>query len=270
MRMVYGASSARGIDITTPSMARMHDFLLGGIENYESDRAACTALLRVAPDIRETTRDSRGFLERAVRVLAAEHGVRQFLDLGSGLPTRRNVHQIARDTDPTCRVVYVDRDPIVLAHGRTMLEENSNTLVVEADLSDSDRLFEDADVRRLIRHDEPTAVLLVSVLHCFGEEAEPAEMIRRIVDRLAPGSFLVLCQLVSDQPDVRHNITGVMQQVLREHWGRVRSKGEVAAFFHGMSLLSPGLANVADWRPAGRPAPTRSGPLQEWGGVAQI
>jgi O-methyltransferase involved in polyketide biosynthesis len=248
----------------------MHDFLLGGIENYESDRAACTELLRVAPGVRESVRDSRAFLERAVRYLARERRVRQFLDLGSGLPTRCNVHQIAQHAHSSSRVVYVDQDPIVLAHGRTTLEENANTAVVEADLADVEAVFADADVRRLIRSDEPSAVLLVSVLHCLRDETVPAAVVSRIADRLAPGSFLVMCQLVSDRPQVRRDVTQVMNRVTGGRWGCVRSKSEVAGYFAGMNVVGAGLVEVADWDPQAQQLPGRSAGLQEWGGVAQL
>jgi SAM-dependent methyltransferase len=271
MHMVLEApAESHTIDVGTPSVARMYDWLLGGIENYESDRAACMELLKVAPSSREMALVNRAFLRRVVRYLAEERGVRQFLDHGSGLPTQDNVHQIAQRVHSSSRVVYVDKDPIVLAHGRTTLEENGGTAVVSADMLRTDEIFDHPEVKRLIREDEPTAALFVSVLHCLKDTDDPAALIRRVAQRLAPGSFLVVCQLVSDRAEVRQGVTDLMLQATGGRWGRVREKHEVAAYFAGLDVIDPGLVDVTQWRPDNEVLPRRPQEWQEWGGVARL
>ncbi|MFI9586971.1 SAM-dependent methyltransferase [Streptomyces sp. NPDC052236] len=258
------------IDVGTPSVARMYDWLLGGIENYESDRKACAALLKVAPSSRELALNNRAFLRRVVRYLAKERGIRQFLDHGSGLPTQDNVHQIAQSIDPASRVVYVDNDPIVLAHGRTTLEENGRTAVIHADMRRTDDIFGHPDVERLISRTEPTAALFVSVLHCLPDGDDPGALVRGVAERLAEGSFLVVCQLVSDRADVRQGVTDLMEKATHGRWGRVREKHEVAAYLAGMDIIEPGLVDVTQWRPDSEVLPRRPEEWEEWGGVAQL
>ncbi|MFF7205350.1 SAM-dependent methyltransferase [Streptomyces sp. NPDC008141] len=258
------------IDVRTPSVARMYDWLLGGIENYESDRDACAALLEVAPSSREMALTNRAFLRRVVRYLAQECGVRQFLDHGSGLPTQDNVHQIAQSIAPASRVVYIDNDPIVLAHGRTALEENNQTAVIEADMRDTAGIFAHPDVKRLIKPDEPTAALFVSVLHCLPDADDPGALVRKVARLLAPGSFLVVCQLVSDRPAVREGVTAMMERATHGKWGRVREKEEVAAYLDGMDVMPPGLVDVTRWRPDNEVVPRRPEEWEEWGGVVRL
>ncbi|MGC0419018.1 SAM-dependent methyltransferase [Embleya sp. AB8] len=259
------------IDVDTPSAARMYDWYLGGTDNYPADRAACAELLKIVPSTRELACNNRAFLQRVVRVLAAEYGVRQFLDHGSGLPTRDNVHQVAQRVDPAARVVYVDNDPIVLAHGRMLLEENDNTAVIQADMTDTAGIFGHAEVRRLIRADEPVAALFVSVLHCLPESAEPAALIRRVADRLAPGSFLVICQLVSEDPAIRDGVSDFMAEATGGNWGRVREPAQVDAYFAGLTILEPGLVEVSTWRPDSHvTARQETDEWIEYGGLARI
>ncbi|MGW9210622.1 SAM-dependent methyltransferase [Embleya sp. NPDC055664] len=259
------------IDVDTPSAARMYDWYLGGTDNYPADRAACEELLKIVPSTRELALNNRAFLRRVVRVLAAEYGVRQFLDHGSGLPTRDNVHQVAQRVDPASRVVYVDNDPIVLAHGRMLLEENENTAVVQADMTDTDGIFGRPEVERLIRLDEPVAALFVSVLHCLPESAEPGAMIRRVADRLPPGSFMVICQLVSEDPAIRDGVSDFMDQATGGNWGRVRDRAQVNDYFTGLTVLEPGLVEVSTWRPDSQVAARQQ--TDEWieyGGLARV
>ncbi|MFJ4836211.1 SAM-dependent methyltransferase [Streptomyces sp. NPDC088747] len=261
----------REIDVTTPSVARMYDWLLGGTDNYASDRDACESLLKIAPSSKDLALTNRAFLRRVVHFLAQERGIRQFLDHGSGLPTRDNAHQVAQRAHSDARVVYVDNDPIVLAHGRTMLEENAQTAVLCADMCDTDLIFDHPDTRRLINDNEPTAALFVSVLHCLPDRDDPAALLRRVAQRLAPGSYLVVCQLVSDDEDVRRGVTDLMAAATGGHWGRVRSKAEVTAFLEGWELLEPGLVEVSTWRPDSDLTVWRSGnEWEEWGGVVAL
>ncbi|MFE9404703.1 SAM-dependent methyltransferase [Streptomyces sp. NPDC006530] len=259
------------INVDAPSVARMYDWLLGGIENYAVDRAACEELLKIAPSSQTLARNNRRFLQRVVRILAQDYGIRQFLDHGSGLPTQDNVHQVTQRVAPDSRVVYIDNDPIVLAHGRTTLEENGQTAVIQADMRHTDAIFADPQVNRLIDFDQPVAALFVSVLHCLPDKDDPAGLVRRVAQHLAPGSFLVVCQLVSDRQEVREGVTDLMKMATNDSWGRVRTTQEVQAYFDGLDLLEPGLVDVVDWRPDTELTPRRrADDWVEWGGVARL
>ncbi|QCD56987.1 SAM-dependent methyltransferase [Streptomyces hawaiiensis] len=261
----------REIDVTTPSVARMYDWLLGGSDNYASDREACDHLLRIAPSSKELALTNRAFLRRVVRFLAEECEIRQFIDHGSGLPTQDNVHQIAQKADPQARVVYVDDDPIVLAHGRTMLEENAQTAVLCADMRRTEYIFEHSDTKRLIDPTKPTAALFVSVLHCLPDEKDPAALLRDVASRLAPGSYMVVCQLVSDDRAVRDGVTNLMVTATGGRWGRVRSKAEVTEFLRDWRPVEPGLVEVSQWRPDSQPTVWKQGnEWEEWGGVVAL
>ncbi|MFD3950191.1 SAM-dependent methyltransferase [Streptomyces albidoflavus] len=261
------------IDMNTPSVARMYDALLGGVYNYRVDRDACNELLRIAPSTQLLARNNRAFLKRVVRILHQEHGVRQFLDHGSGLPTQENVHEIAQGLDDGCRVAYVDNDPMVHAYGRTTLAENDNTMVIDADMRCTSTIFD--RVEDFFDWQEPVAALFVSVLHCLkdrSDDLDPHAMITRVVDRLPPGSFLVLCQLVSEDAAVRDGVTLLMERATGDRWGRVREPDEVRAFFAGLEVVDPGLVDVVDWRPDTPPPPPemRATDWVEWGGVARL
>ncbi|ELP66000.1 SAM-dependent methyltransferase [Streptomyces sp. WI04-05B] len=262
---------SRTIDVTRPSLARMHNYLLGGRDNYPADRAVCEQLLDRAPDAQVLTIDNRRFLERAVHCLALEHGVRQFLDFGSGLPAQDNVHEIAQRTDAACRVVYIDNDPMVLAYGRVLLEDNGQTVVVQADLRDPEAIMDTPRVTGLINFTQPVACLLVSVLHCIPDDDDPSGLIRRVAARLAPGSFLVISQLVSQDRATRCSLTDFMHESTEGNWGRVRSPEETSRFFTGLDVLAPGLGDVANWRVGARFASRRR--TREWieyGGVGRV
>ncbi|WP_330433859.1 SAM-dependent methyltransferase [Streptomyces sp. NBC_00825] len=237
------------VDLSLPSAARMYDWLLGGSNNYEVDRVACELLLEVAPTSREIALNNRWFLQRVVRVLAEEHGIKQFIDFGSGLPTQRNVHQIAQDADAQSRVVYIDNDPVVLALGQSLLDENDNTAILPVDMTDTDAIFGHPDFRRLIDFTQPVAALFVSVLHCLSDSVGPKALVERVVDKLAPGSFVVVCQLVSDDRRVRDDVTNLMKTQTGGNWGRVREKTDVEEIFEKLLVEEPGLVDVTDWRP---------------------
>lgn len=271
--MVHGEKSRTHVlDTGRASTARMRDWLLGGTENYEVDRTACEELLRIAPGSREVARANRDFLTRAVRFLAAEKKIGQFLDHGAGLPARRNVHEIAQGARKDAKVVYIDNDPMVLAYARTSLDENDNTMVLDCDLRDT------AAIRRatheFIDWTEPIAALFVSVLHCLPEHdgaPGPAAVVSALTDQLPAGSYLVICQLVSDDPAVRQDATRLMRDATGK-WGRVRETHEVRRYFDDLVLEEPGLGDVADWRPDELPPPPHLRPAQwrEWGGVGHI
>ncbi|MBE1535579.1 SAM-dependent methyltransferase [Actinomadura algeriensis] len=259
-----------GIDPSVPSVARMYDYYLGGKDNYASDREAADRVLAAMPYVLEFTRANREFLSRAVTMLA-ERGVRQFLDIGSGLPTRENTHQVAQRVAPDARVVYVDNDPIVLVHGRALLADGSRTTVLQADVLDPDAIMEHPEVRERFDFSEPIAVLMLAILHFVADDARPAEIVARLREPLAPGSHLVISHGFLGERDADK------EGDVRDQYGRTgagdiipRTREELLGFFAGTEVLPPGLVPVSDWRPdAGffEPDMSRTGFL---GGVGRI
>ncbi|WP_214108981.1 SAM-dependent methyltransferase [Acrocarpospora catenulata] len=232
-----------------PSVARMYDYYLGGKDNFAADREAADHILAVMPYVRDFTRDNRAFLSRSVR-LVADAGVRQFLDIGSGLPTRENVHQVAQQTAPDSRVVYVDNDPIVLAHGRALLAENPLTTVVQADLREPKTLLDHPEVRSRLDFSQPVALLLLAVLHFVADDEEAAAIVAQLRERLAPGSYVIISHghagRVSKQDEalVRDAYKATKAGNLTP-----RSPEQILAYFDGLELLEPGLVPVEAWRP---------------------
>ncbi|WP_327580899.1 SAM-dependent methyltransferase [Nonomuraea sp. NBC_00507] len=243
----------QGIDTTKPSVARVYDFMLGGKDNYEIDRQVARRALEVAPDAPEAARANREFLARVVRYLAGEAGIRQFLDLGSGLPTQGNVHEIAQSVTTRAHVVYVDHDPIVLVHGRALLAVDDTTTVVEADLRDPEAILSHPEVTRLIDFTEPVALLMFAILHHLADDEDPGGITARIMDRLAPGSYLAVSHF--------HNPGEALPEVSRQAYsaekifneslgtGRWRAREEILAYFDGLELMEPGLVPLPEWRP---------------------
>ncbi|MFF9346629.1 SAM-dependent methyltransferase [Streptomyces sp. NPDC014734] len=260
-------------DFNTPSVARMYDYLIGGRDNYPADREACAELLRIAPSTRELALVNRAFLIRAARYLAKERHVTQYIDHGSGLPTPPNVHQVVQRIHPDARVVYVDNDPIVLGHGKMMLEEDTaTTAVILRDMRQTDAIFESDEVRRLIDLNKPIACLFVSVLHCVPEEDDPWKLVRDVAHRLPSGSYLVISQLASDDVQLRTDITQFMRAATGGNWGEVRSLAEVNRFFDGLEMVeNQAPCEVSLWRPDSELGPRQE--TKEWvefGGVARV
>jgi hypothetical protein len=237
-----------GIDASTPNPARIYDYLLGGKDNYPADRDAAEAILGVAPQARQGAKENRAFLQRAVRSLAAEAGIRQFLDIGTGLPTQGNVHQVAHEVAPDARVVYVDNDPVVHAHANALLADHITTIAVLADLREPDAILGDSRVRAVLDFTRPVAVLLVAVLHFIRDEEDPVRIVARLRDAMAPDSFLVVSHATADfHPDVAAKVTDVYQQASAPLV--LRSRSQIARFFGGFDLLAPGLVQPVEWRP---------------------
>ncbi|EST39488.1 hypothetical protein N566_01685 [Streptomycetaceae bacterium MP113-05] len=259
------------VDVNVPSVARMYDYYLGGKDNYAVDREAVAELDKVVPSTKPLAINNRRFLQRVVRVLAEDYGVRQFLDHGSGLPTQDNVHQVAQGIDPKSHVVYVDDDPIVLAHGRALLQEDERTAVIQADMRRTDQIFEHEEVKRLIDFSQPVAALFVSVMHCIPDPG-PQELVKEIAERLPSGSFVVINQLVSENKETRDFVTNFMDESTQGHWGRVREPREVERYFDGLEVLEPGLGRVNQWRQdAGLALQEPDGDdWFEFGGVARV
>jgi len=192
-----GATPPFGIDVTVPTTARIYDYWLGGQDNFAADRVAALAITEVAPEARLMAVENRGFLRRAVRFLAAEAGITQFLDIGTGLPTQGNVHQVAQEVNAGARVVYVDNDPMVLAHSRA-LKTGGSTVVIQADLREPRTILDHASTRKLIDFTQPLAVLLVAVLHFISDDDDPAAIVATIRETLPPGSYLVISHVTGD------------------------------------------------------------------------
>jgi hypothetical protein len=257
------------IDTTTASGARVYDYLLGGTDNYAIDRAAADQVEDILPGTKAMARNSRRFLERVVRYLAEDAGVRQFIDNGSGLPTRDNVHQIAQRVAPDSRVVYIDSDPIVVRHQKvSALAENPNAAFILSDARDVERIMDHPDTKRLIDFGEPAAVLYFMFLHFIPDAHDPMGMVRGVLDRLAPGSYLVISHVVSDEPKVRQQMTDVSLANTRGNFGRIRSREDIGAFFEGLEPVEPGLVDIRDWRPDGR-AEEQADRWFVFGGVAR-
>ncbi|MBP2705960.1 SAM-dependent methyltransferase [Microbispora sp. RL4-1S] len=242
----------------------MYDFFLGGKDNFAADREAAEQVMAVAPITREVARGNRAFLGRAVRFLAGEAGIRQFLDIGAGLPTGANVHQVAQGVDPECRVVYVDNDPVVLAHARALLATDARTRVVLGDVRGPDEILTDPDVRGVLDLSEPVAVLLVAVLHFVHDHEDPYGAVRALVDAMAPGSFLVVSH-VEYRPEL---LRGARPYDRANAQVAPRTFDEVTRFFDGLELVPPGLVNVRRWRPDARVLSEQLGPgVPCFGGV---
>ncbi|MEV5013512.1 SAM-dependent methyltransferase [Streptomyces sp. NPDC053780] len=273
--MAYGEKpQTHFIDTSNASAARMYDWLLGGTENYEVDRVACSELLKIAPSTQQLARSNRDFLRRVVRNLATEKHITQFLDHGSGLPTQDNVHEVAQRVRPDAKVAYVDNDPMVIAHARTSLDDNTNTMVVDCDMRETHDIRQATD--EFLDWSQPIAALFVSVLHCLpdtDDENDPAAVIKAVADQLVPGSYMVICQLVSDDPSVRDGVTQLMADATHDNWGRVREPHEVRRYFDSLEIESPpGLVDVIDWCPDSVPPPKHLRPTDwvEWGGVGRV
>ncbi|MEU7689196.1 SAM-dependent methyltransferase [Microbispora hainanensis] len=241
------------IDTSKPSIARVYDFFLGGKDNYAIDRQVGEATLRIAPDAPAAGRSNRAFLRRVVHHLAAEAGIRQFLDIGSGLPTQGNVHEVAQKVAPEARVVYVDNDPIVLLHGRALLATNGSTTVVEADIRDPESILGHPGVRALIDFDQPVALLLFAILHHVNDHEDPQGIAARFREALPSGSYLALSHFHNpgpSMPDVSAQAT-TAEKLFNENLGtgRWRTREEILAYFGDLPLLEPGLVPLPEWRP---------------------
>jgi hypothetical protein len=257
---------AVSLDTSVPHIARVYDYWLGGKDNFEADRVVAEQVIATLPDIRLSVRAQRAFLGRAVHFLAAEAGIRQFLDIGTGLPSANNTHEVAQRVAPESRVVYVDNDPIVLLHARSLLTSlpEGATAYVDADLRDIGTILTRASA--VLDFGLPVAVMLLGVLHCIPDEDEPAALVARLMEAMPPGSYLVMSHPASDVT------TAQMATSMRAYNNQAavpltaRSHAEVTRFFKGLDLIEPGVVQVHRWR-AGTGAPGRD--LPNYGAVAR-
>ncbi|MBP0448886.1 MULTISPECIES: SAM-dependent methyltransferase [unclassified Kitasatospora] len=252
-----------------PHSARVYDYLIGGKTNFQPDRTAAHASVQAWPALPVSMRTTRTFMQRVVRNLVEEHGVRQFLDIGTGIPTSPNVHEIAQGIAPEARVAYVDNDPIVLTHARALMSstEEGRTCYVDADLRDPDAILGAPELREVLDLSQPVALSLIAIVHFVLDEDDPQGIVRRFMDELAPGSFLALTVFTGDTDPVgvggvgrEYNARGIPLQI--------RDRQETLAFFDGYELLDPGVTLVHRWRPDADAAPVRDQDIAMYGGVA--
>jgi trans-aconitate methyltransferase len=236
-----------GVDLTKASAARMYDYYLGGAHNFGVDREAARQVLALYPDGQLIIQANRAFLHRAVRYLLAQ-GVRQFIDIGSGIPTVGNVHETAQREFPDARVLYVDHDPVAVAHSELILDDNPNVQVLQADLRRPKDILESPEVKALIDLSQPVGVLMVAVLHFVSEDDRPDEAIRRFTEAVAPGSYLVISHATSGQRQTEaEEVTKVYEKTANPLTHRTHQR--VAEFFAGWDLIDPGVVWVPEWHP---------------------
>jgi hypothetical protein len=266
---VDGIEELSEIDPSKAHVARMYDYYLGGSHNFEADRLACEELDKVVPGTRGLCVNNRAYLVRVVRALAAEHGIRQFIDIGSGLPTQDNVHQVARRVHPDSRVVYVDSDPIVSMQGRALIADDDSTAFILHDVRRTEEILSHPETRRLIDFSQPVAALYFSFFHQIPDLDDPAALIATMMGSLAAGSFVAMSHLIAADPELRQRLTQIMLTATKGNWGRVRTTVEVNRFFAGLEVIPPGLVEITTWRPDGVAAVEQTFGWIEYGGVAR-
>ncbi len=255
------------INTNVPHPARVYDYFLDGKDNFEADRVAADAAIQAFPRTAESARAARAFLRRVVQYLAAEAGIRQFLDIGTGLPSGENVHQVAQATAPEARIVYVDNDPIVLLHAQALLTSSREGAVayLDADLRDPEKILGEA--AKTLDFGQPMAVLLLGILHNIGDQDDPYGIVRRLVQAMPGGSYLAICHLTA----------GIYPELAE--WARalnerhidapivLRDRAQVTSFFEGLELVEPGVVQLSKWRPRSELESAAAAAL--WGGVAR-
>jgi hypothetical protein len=263
-----GRTGSLPFDTSVAHQARMYDYVLGGKDNYASDRAAVEAGLEAWPDMAFAMRANRAFLGRAVRYLAGEAGMRQFLDIGTGIPTSGSTHQVVQAVAPESRVVYVDYDPVVLAHARALLVSNEAgaTAYIDADLRDTGTIL--AQARQLLDFSQPVAVTLLAILHAIPDADDPYAIVDTLMDAVPSGSYLAISHSGLDlfAQGTGASFKSVMDQMIQQQY-TPRRREQVELFFTGTDLVDPGLVPVEEWRP--EPGPVAPGKSAVWGAVGR-
>ncbi|MEO3813272.1 SAM-dependent methyltransferase [Sphaerisporangium sp. B11E5] len=266
-----GGTERLGFDPTVANYARMFDYYMGGKDNFAADREAARRMLELAPELPLICREGRRHVAKVVRYLVGA-GIRQFIDLGCGLPTVGNVHEVAQAAAPGSRVVYVDNDPVVVLHSQALLEQNDDTVVIEADLRDTKHVLGHPRVKELVDLTRPVGVLLHYTLLMVPDEEEAARAVADYRDAVAPGSHIAISHSVRDP---RPDVTAKLASIYRDsgggpQHGRLRSKADVERLFAGLRLVEPGVVYIPRWRP--EPGETLPGPETVWsvGGVGVV
>jgi hypothetical protein len=263
-------SAAARIDTTAAHPARRYNYWLGGKDNFAADRASGDAIAAAMPSVRVAARENRMFLGRAVRYLA-ERGVRQFLDIGTGIPTADNTHEVAQAIEPAARVVYVDNDPIVLSHARALLTSTPEgaTAYLDADLREPEKILDHADLHATLDLAEPVALMLVAILHFIRDDEKPRQLVSRLVEALPPGSYLVASHATYDYLPPR--MIAKLETNNADGRFRPRSAAQFAALVEGLDPVAPGIVPICDWRAGDAPPPRPSAAdVSCYGAVARI
>jgi S-adenosyl methyltransferase len=241
------ASLSAELETDRPSVARLYDYLLGGAHNFANDRELARKLLQAEPNARYIVAENRAFLGRAVRFLLSA-GIRQFIDLGSGIPTQPNVHDIAQKHDPEARVVYVDNDPVAVAHSRQILGDRSRARAIESDLRDPESVADHPDTASLIDFSEPVGLLMISVLHFVPDSDDPVGVVGRFARTLPTGSYQVIAHATHESaPEAAAQVHDLSTTATASIHPRARE--EIMPFFSGFDLVEPGLVYLSSWRP---------------------
>jgi hypothetical protein len=254
------------IDTSVAHIARVYDYWLGGKDNFAADREAAEEAIRAYPDLVSSVRANRAFLTRTVRHLAEKAGIRQYLDIGTGIPTASNTHEVAQTVAPECRIVYVDNDPMVLAHARALLRSSPQgaTAYLDADVRDPEKILREAS--RLLDFTQPVAVMLVAVLHLVGESDDPYGIVRQLMAAVPPGSSLTISHVPSDMHASAMKAMGDNLNRLLAQQSTYRSREQVTRFFDGLDLVPPGVVPIQEWNPATEEEAGAAAAM--WGGVA--
>jgi hypothetical protein len=237
------------LDTTVPNPARVYDYWLDGDHNFEADRELGRRILQIMPGVRDAARLNRAFLRRAARFMV-ESGIRQFLDVGSGIPTVGNLHEIVQSVDPECRVVYVDRDPVAVLHSTLLLQDNPRCATIQADLREETAILESEAARNLLDLDQPIGVFMLLLLHFVPDSWDPVGIVARYRDSIATGSYLAVSHVASDADSPRLP-EAVETYVSTQNRPYPRTHAEISRFFTGFELVDPGLVGCAMWRPEG-------------------
>jgi S-adenosyl methyltransferase len=256
------------IDPSVPHIARIYDYWLGGKDNFAADRRVAEEILELAPGTVQNVRANRAFLGRVVRYLADQEGIRQFLDIGTGVPAADNTHEVAQSVAPECRVVYVDNDPIVLAHARALLTSpDGMTAYVDADIREPGKILAEAAGTLDLR--QPVAVMMLAVLHVIDDDDDPYGIVARTMEALPPGSYLAISHGASDiNTEVMADVAGRLKTLMPPgQKPAFRDRAEVLRLFSGLDLLEPGVVPLPQWRPAEGAA--GGGNIPMWAGVAR-
>jgi hypothetical protein len=254
-------------DTGVAHIARVYDYWLGGKNNYAADREAGDQAIQAYPDLVLSVRANRAFLARTVRYLAGEGGIRQFLDIGTGIPSANNTHEVAQSVAPDCRVVYVDKDPVVLSHARALLtsQPEGATDYIDADLRDTRKIL--AQAARTLDFSRPVAVMLIAIMHAIGDDDDPYAIAATLIEAVPPGSYLALSHVASDiVPAQAADMVGRLNRLMYEKT-TPRRQADVARFFDGLGMVEPGVVRVQQWRPDTETEATT--PSNMWGGVGR-
>jgi hypothetical protein len=254
-------------DTSVAHIARVYDYLLGGKDNYEADRKAGDAAIEAYPHTVSSVRANRAFLTRVVRFLAGEAGIRQFLDIGTGIPTAGNTHEVAQSVAPEARVLYVDYDPIVLAHARALMTSHpaGATDYLDADLRDTAKILDRAAAT--VDFTRPVALMLIGILHFIDDAEQPYDIVSRLLSALPPGSYLVISHMASDISAAQVAEAKARLDQMMYQQGYYRTQAEVVRFFDALDLVEPGVVPIQKWRPDSETEANRAAVL--WGGVGR-